>query len=276
MARFLDTIPTFDAMARRAFLESPYIRERLWEESYEQAYPEVFEALYSLAPRGNGRNAMVRELSSVRERAAIAAPVMASLINELEPTVAEALGVGTATSPRHVLMVGSMSASAVVGRLGDEVTLFHCLEWFSTAEGARVMVAHEDAHAWHALALGRPLPEDAAWTAFYEGVAIEASRRAVSGRPEDDYFWYGHEEFGEWLPWCRANRDLLMDRFRDSLDEPGAADTFFGAGLVEGRWRTGFFLADVLVAGLGRGLPELVAMTESEGRAAIREALSAA
>lgn len=276
MARVLDTIPTFEAFARKAFLESPYIRESLWEEHYEQAYPAVFEAFYSVVPPGDGRTALARELSAVRKRAKTAAPIMESLINEVEPTVAEALGVAPATWPRHVLMVGSMAASAVVGRVDDEVALFHCLEWFHTTEGARVMVAHEDAHALHAIALDEPLAEDAAWTAFYEGVAIEASRIAVSGRAEEDYFWYGHDEFGEWLPWCRAHRDLLIERFRDSLEEPGAADTFFGAGLVEGQWRTGFFLADMLVNGLGLPLPELAAMSESEGRAAIREALGRA
>ncbi|MDQ6837570.1 MAG: hypothetical protein M3137_04310 [Actinomycetota bacterium] len=273
MARLLDTSPTFEAFARKAFLESPIVREQLWEEDYEQVHPEVFEGFYAKAPSGDGRQTLVRELSQVRKLAAIAAPITAELINDVEPVVADLLGVTGGPLPRHVLMVGSMSASAVVGRLEGEVALFHCLEWFSTAEGARVLIAHEDAHALHEIALVEPAPTDAAWTAFYEGLAIQTSRAAVVGRSEEDYFWYGYAGFEQWLPWCRDNRELLMERFSHALDDPEAAETFFGAGLVEGHWRTGFFLADALVGGLGATLAELVAMSPAEGRAAIRDVL---
>ncbi|MDQ6781853.1 MAG: hypothetical protein M3063_00065 [Actinomycetota bacterium] len=273
MPHVLDTTPTFEAFARKAFLESPFLRPQLWDDNYEKHYPEVFEAFHAVAPSTDGRNALVQDLSRVRKLAATAAPIMTAIINEMEPTVADILGVTGSAPPRHVLLVGSLSTSAVVGRLEGEVALFHCLEWFSTAEGARVLVAHEDAHALHEIALGQPAPSDAAWMAFYEGLAIQASKAAVGGRDEEDYFWYGYEGFGEWLPWCREHHELLRERFRASIDDSETSETFFGSGLIEGQWRTGFFLADALVGGLGLALPDLVAMTPAEGRAAIRDSL---
>jgi hypothetical protein len=247
----------------------------LWEEGYEAAHPEVFAAFYAVAPERAGRSALARDLSRVREVARAAAPVMAQLITEVEPDVAVALGMEGAALPRHVLMVGPMSTNVVVGSIDGETTLFHCLEWFHEGEGARVLVAHEDSHAFHRAQLDGPVPADAAWTAFYEGLAAQVSRTVVPGRPEDDYFWYGHEGFSEWLPWCQKHRDDLIERFRVGLDDPETGEAFFGSGLVDGRWRVGFYLADDLVGRLGRSLPELVSMTADEGRDAIRQALNA-
>ena len=275
MARILDISSDFDAFARQAFLESPVLREGLWRERYEGAHPEVFEAFYAEQESTEGRVALVRELSKVRRRVGEAAPVMRQLIEELDPAVQKALGLPREPSPRHVLLVGPYSTNAVVGRLGGEVALFHCLEWFNSPEGARVLVAHEDVHAWHEVALGEAPPDDVAWTTFYEGVAIQASRQLVPGRDEYDYFWYGHAGFEEWLPWCGEHADELLRRLREALDDPGATETFFGAGLVDGRWRVGYFLADVVVTGLGRSLPELVAMSVAEGREVVRNALPA-
>lgn len=275
MAQILDTIPSFDAFAGKAFLQSPYAREQLWEEHYEAAHREVFDAFYAEEPATSGRSALVLDLSKVRVVANQAAPVMTQLISETEPAVAEALGMAGVAGPRHVLLVGPMSASAVVGRLEGQVALFHCLEWFNSTEGARILIAHEDAHAFHQIRMGEPTPTDLAATAFYEGLAIQVSRAVVSGRPEDDYFWYGHDGFADWLPWCRDQRRELEKRFKASLDDPDASETFFGSGLVEGRWRVGFYVADYLVGQLGAPLSDLVSMTPDEGRAAIREALEA-
>lgn len=273
MTQILDTIPTFDAFAGKAFLKSPYAREQLWEQLYEGAHRDVFDAFYAAEPGTEGRNALVLDLSKLRVVVNEAAPVMTQLIGEVEPAVAEALGMTGAPRPGHVLLVGPMSASAVVGRLDGRVTLFHCLEWFNSAEGARVLIAHEDAHAFHQMQLGKDNPTDVAWTAFYEGLASHVSRVAVPGRPDDDYFWYGHEGFADWLPWCRDHLDVLEERLRAALDDPKATEAFFGSGFVEGRWRVGYFLADSLVTRLDRPLAELANMNPEEGRSAIREVL---
>lgn len=273
MARIIDTAPTFDSFARSAFLESPLVRERLWEERYEGEYPEVFRAFYAGSGSTAGRANLVRDLSTVRARVRDAAPVENRLIEELEPAIHVALGLPADPAPQHVLVVGSFSVDADVGRLGDDVALFHCLEWFHGEEGMRVLVAHETSHAWHEIALDVVPPEDdAAWLAFYEGMAVIASRTVVPGRPPEQYFWYGHEGFADWLPWCEEHRDELLGRFASDLDDPGAVETWFGAGLVDGRWRVGYYLADELVSSLGRPLPELVAMTVEEAQAAIRAA----
>ncbi|MDP9006421.1 MAG: hypothetical protein M3N15_05840 [Actinomycetota bacterium] len=275
MARIIDTAPTFDAFARSAFLESPLIRERLWEERYEGEHREVFDAFYAGSGNPEGRANLVRDLSTVRTRVRDAAPVERRLIEEVEPAVQAALGLPPDPAPQHVLVVGSFSVDADVGRLGDDVVLFHCLEWFHGEEGMRVMVAHETTHAWHEIALGAVPPEDdPAWMAFYEGVAILASRQVLPNRPAEQYFWYGHGGFGDWVPWCEEHRDELLGRFAADLDDPAAVETWFGGGLVEGRWRVGYYVAEVLVAGLGRPLPELVTMSVGDARAAIRDALS--
>ncbi len=274
MTDIVDTSPAFDAFARAAFLESPAMRERLWVERYEAAHPEVFAAYYDGHGTTEGRASVVRDLSTVRTRVREAVPAERRLIEEVEPAVQEALGLPATPAPRHVLLVGSFSTDADVGRLGGEVTLFHCLEWFHDEKGMRLLIAHEDTHAWHEISLGAAPPEDdAAWLAFYEGTAITATRAVVPGRPEEEYFWYGHGGFAEWLPWCEEHRGDLLARFAADLDDPAAVETWFGAGLVDNRWRVGYYVADQLVRQLDRPLPELVRMSVEQARAAIRDAL---
>jgi len=277
MARILDTTPAFEDYARTAFLDPPVLRESQWRERYEAAHPEVFAAFYADQPDQSGRAALVRELSRIRQLAREASPVVARIIEEVEPVVAGALGLPVPPEPRHVLMIGSHATNALVGRLEGEVALFHCLEWFYSEEGTRVLVAHEDAHALHELALGtRPPGDDAAWLAFAEGLAVAASRLAVPGRPEADYFWYGYGGFDDWLPWCRERRDELVARFLGECDDPAAAEQWFGGGLVEGTWRVGYFVADELVRALGRPPSELAGLDVEAARAAVREAGAAA
>lgn len=277
MARLTDTIPAFEAYARKAGVESPLKRELRWWDEYRAAHPEVFAAFDAAFPSAGGLAAVVKELSRVRTRVEEAAPVVRRIVEEVDALTGEALGLPPEPAPVHVLMVGTFATNAAVGRLGDDMAVFHCLEWFQTPTGARALVAHEGAHAWHRIGMGRhDLPEDdLAWLTFSEGLAIQASRAVVPDLPEIDYFWYGHPEVEDWLPWCRANHDELLKHFRVSLAIAEATETFFGGGLVDGKWRVGFYVADALVAGLGRSLPELAAMSVDEGRAAIQAALGA-
>jgi hypothetical protein len=277
MARILDTTPTFETYARKVGLESPAIRRHGWREAYEGPHREVFDAFYAREPSRDGLNALVTDLSGVRKRVPAAATAVAAIVDEIEPLVRQALGVPEDPAPLHVLMVGPVSTNALVGRLGDDVALFHCLEWYQSPEGWSVLVAHEDTHAWHQLAIGAPGPEDdMAWMAFAEGLAVQVSRQVAPGRPDEDYFWYGFPGFTDWLSWCKSQRQELLERFRSSLDDPKAVDTFFGAGMVDSRLRVGYFLADSIVAGLGRPLDELVRLSVEEGRSAVRDALSTA
>ncbi|MDQ4133631.1 MAG: hypothetical protein M3179_10605 [Actinomycetota bacterium] len=284
MARIVDTVPEFEAFAKSAGLEIPIRREMLWKDRYQKAHREVFEAFFAAAGPPEGIPAMMRELSRVRERVAEAAPIMRAHIDDVDPRLADVLGRPAEPAPVHVLMVGTFATNAVVGRLGDDVAVFHCLEWFQSVEGSKVLVAHEGAHAWHRIALAEagtggegtaedPPEEDVDWLAFSEGFAIAASRAAVPDRPEVDYFWYGHPEVEDWLPWCRDRREEIIDLFRSSLDDPKAFDTFFGAGFVQGKWRVGYFVADELVKGLGLSLQEMATTSVADGKAAIRRAL---
>lgn len=275
MARILDILPSFEEYARKTFIDSPFVRESRWRELYEGANPEVFAAFYADQEERAGLSAVVRELTIVRDRATAGGPVLHRVIEEVEPAVRDALGLAPTPDPLHVLMVGPYSINVLVGPMGDDVAVFHCLEWFQSEEGSRVLVAHEDAHAWHRIVLGGAPPgDDAAWTAFSEGLATLVSRQVVPGRDEEDYFWFGHEGFEDWLPWCTEHRSELLARFRDELDDPATSDNFFGSGLVEKRWRVGYYLADLLVASLERPLPELVVLSVDEARTAIREVLA--
>ncbi len=271
-------MPAFETFARKAGVEGPFRREMLWQD-YRAAHPDVFAGLENAVPGfDRGVPAMVRELSRIRVRAKEAAPEMRAIIDEMDPKLADVLGVPTDPSPLHVLMVGAFTANSAVGRIGDDVAVFHCVEWFQSPDGARALVAHETAHAWHQLALRRaeqaaPNDEDLAWTVFTEGLATQASRAAAPNLPEDYYFWYGHPEMEDWVPWCAEHAGELRGYLRDAIDDPGAVETFFGAGLVEGRWRVGYYLADRLVAGLGPTLPELVTLSVSDARSAVHDAL---
>jgi hypothetical protein len=279
ITRIRDTIPAFEAFARKAGLESPLRRELLWKEHYQAANTDVFQAFEdATGGPGGGLAAMVRELSEVRKRVKEAAPLMTSMIEEIDPTLPGLLGMAAEPSPVHVLMVGSFTTNSAVGRLGDDVAVFHCLEWFQSPEGTRVLVAHEGSHGWHQIALEEagqsPPDDDMAWMIFTEGLATQVSRAAVPGAPEIDYFWYGHPEAQDWLPWCQQHAGELRKHVRAALDIPEALETFFGGGLVDGKWRVGYYLADQVVAGLGRSLPELAAMSVDDARAAVRDALS--
>ncbi|MGH9148866.1 MAG: hypothetical protein ACRD0F_00810 [Acidimicrobiales bacterium] len=277
MARIVDTIPSFEDFARRAFLESPVLREQMWRTVYERANPEVFAA-FREGDDGAGRTpeALVRELSKVRARVTEAAPIVREVINQVEPAVVAALGLPPEPAPAHALLVGTMTTNAKVGRLGGEVALFHCLEWFQSRESAEVSIAHEAAHAWHQVALGTEPPgdDDLAWTTFSEGLAVQVSRAVVPGRNEYDYFWYGYPGFEDWVDWCESHRTELVAQMAAALDEPGGADAFFGPGLTEGRWRTGYYVADLVVAGLKTPLADLARLGVDAARGLVRAALS--
>lgn len=277
MPAIRDTTDVFETYARSVFLESPVIREQRWDREYEPALADVFEAYYARLPERAGRAALVRELSLVRERVPAAVTAVIKAIETVEPKVRELLGAPEGSEPLHVLMVGPYGTNAIVGRMGSAVTIFHCLEWFHPMQATKVLVAHEDAHAWHEILLGDPSPEDDPLAmAFSEGLAIQASRGAVPGQPESDYFWYGHDGFETWLPWCHENQDDLRSRFREDIigaSGGDAAERWFGSGLVDGHWRAGYFVADRLVTDLDRPLEELAAMTIAEGADAIRSLL---
>jgi len=274
MARLLDTIPAFDTFARKVALQTPLQREAKWRELYESQFPEVFEVFDAAYGSPEGRTALARELSSVRERVVEAAPVVRTHIEQIDPSLAAALEIPLEPSPLHVLLVGSFMTNAAVARVGDDVAVFHCLEWFQSAEGSRVLAAHESTHAWCELGTGEVFPEDdAAALAFAEGVAIEASRQVVPGLADQEYFWYGHPDVDDWLPWCQEHRDQLVDAFASGLDAPETVEAFFGGGFVETKWRVGYFVADEVVRHLGMPLPELAHMTVAEGQAAVRAAL---
>jgi hypothetical protein len=254
-------------------------RELLWRNVYQAANTDVFKA-FDEATGGveGGMAAMVRELSDVRKRVREAAPLMSGMIEEIDPRLAELLGLAPDDAPVHVLMVGTFTTNSAIGALGDDVAVFHCLEWFQSPEGTRVLVAHEGSHGWHRIALERkgetPPEDDMAWMIFSEGLATQVSRAAVPDAPEIDYFWYGHPEAQDWLPWCQQHVAELRKHVRAALDIPEALETFFGGGLVDGKWRVGYYLADQVVAGLGKSLRELAAMSVDEARAAIRSALT--
>lgn len=275
MALIRNTIPDFQRFASRALSEDEGTRQRLWDELYRAVNPDVFATFFAGHGSRDGIPALARRLRGVRGRVQEAVSVLPQIIEEVEPQVRRTLMMDEAPEPLHVLMVGSFSANAFVDRLSDDVAVFHCLEWFAGAEPTRVLVAHEDTHAWHEIALGPTPDRDSSWTAFSEGLAIAVSRAVVPGRPEDEYFWYGIAGFEDWLPWCREHHDLLRQRFREHLDDDWALEAFFGGGLIEDRWRVGFFLADELVRELDLPLPELVSMSVEEGRQAIRSTLGA-
>jgi hypothetical protein len=269
----LDTIPAFQRFAGAALHDHDADTEQLWETRYRTEHREVFDAFFAAHGDRDGLPAVLGQLRGIRQRVQAGAAAVPALIDRIEPAVAETLGASGEDEPVHVLLVGTFSANAFVAPLGDDLAVFHCLEWFADPGPAGVLVAHEDAHAWHQRRVGDGGEPDLAWEAFREGLAVRVSRAVVPDRPEDEYFWYGLEGFEDWLPWCRAHRGELLDDFRARLDDPDAVETFFGGGFVREHWRTGFFVADRLLAGLDASLSELAGLRPDEGRQAIRDAL---
>jgi hypothetical protein len=275
VARTIDTAPAFEAFAGAAALESPFAREQLWRDQYEASHPEVFAAFYTGAASPRRPLAQVRQLARVRQQARDGALALGPVIDEVDETVRTLLDLPPEPAPTHVLLVGGGSVNASVGRLADDVAVFHCLEWFRSADDWRVLAAHETTHAWHEIALKVSPPEDdLAWITFSEGLAVRASLEAVPGRPECDYFWYGHAGFDGWMAWCHAHRDELRSNMRDHLDDPFAASALFGPERYNGHSRTGYFVAAELLAATGRSLSDLVRLGVDEASDLIRSALT--
>jgi hypothetical protein len=273
-ARIIDTAPAFEAFASRAALESPFVRQQLWRDQYEAAHRDVFAAFYAGDASPRHPLAQVRELARVRQQARDGAAALGTVIEEVNEAVGVLLELPPEPAPTHVLLVGGGSVNASVGRLGGAVAVFHCLEWFRSAEDWRVLAAHETAHAWHEIALGvSPPADDLAWITFSEGLAVRASQEAVPGRPTCDYFWYGHPGFDAWLTWCRDHREQLCDHLRDHVDDVSAASALFGSEQYEGHRRTGYFIAGELLTATGRPLRDLVHLSVTEASDLIRSAL---
>lgn len=273
MARILNTIPDFQRFAGDALDDDAVTRQQRWKREYRDVHPEVFEAFFAGHGDPSGVPATLGRLLGLRQRAQSAASTLPGLIERIEPQVSEVLGTADEAEPLHVLLVGTFSTNAFVAPLGDDLAVFHCVEWFTDPEPAGVLVAHEDAHAWHRHRVTAPEAPDLAWEALYEGLAVAASRTAVPDRPDDDYFWYGLAGFEDWLPWCREHRDLLLEEFRDRLDDPDAVEAFFGAGFVHEHWRTGLFVADLVIEALDTPLDELVGLDAEAGRQAVIDAV---
>lgn len=274
MTRIIDTAPAFEAFAKSAALESPFERERLWRDRYEAAHPDVFAAFYGGGASPRHPLAQVRELSRVRRQARDGAAALGPVIDEVADTVRVVLDLPPEPAPIHVLLVSGGSVNAAVGRLGGDIAVFHCLEWYRSAEDWRVLAAHETAHAWHEITLGASAPaNDLAWTTFSEGLAVRASQEAVPGRPPCDYFWYGHPGFDDWLTWCVEHRSQLRAHLRDRLGDRSAADALYGSDQHERRSRTGYFIAGELLNATGRPLAELVRLSVPEASDLVRSAL---
>ena len=270
MIRLIDTSPAFEEFAAAVALESPLTREQMWGEKYEAASPEIFEA-FGTRSASRRPPSMLRELARVRNQARAGAAALNQVLEGVETAVRTVLDLPPEPAPIHVLLVGDGSVNATVGRLGGEVAVFHCLEWFRTPAGASVLAAHEDTHAWHEIMLGVSPPEnDLAWVTFSEGLATVVSKAAVPGQSDADYFWYGHPGFDGWMSWCQENRERLRAAVVDRLDDDSATETFFGAGDVDGRPRVGYFVAADLVTSLGRPLPELLRLSVDEAKAVMR------
>ncbi len=273
MPRILDTTPAFQRFAGAAVDADEITRQQQWTQRYQAAHPEVFEAFFAADGDRSSLATMLRQLRGVRLRTQAGAANLPDLITAIEPAVVEALGAHGHPEPLHVLLVGSFSANAFVAPLGDDLAVFHCLEWFTDPGAAGALVAHEAAHAWHRRRAGTRAEPDLAWEALREGIAVHPSRPAVPDLSDHDYFWYGLGSFEDWLPWCRENRELLLDDFRRGLDDPDAVEAFFGGGFVRDRWRTGFFVADVIVTELDLPLTELAGLAPEHASRAVRQIL---
>jgi len=122
VARLLDTIPSFLAYAKRAAPEAPWLRENLWKEQYHSAHPKVFKA-YAVHQGEPAPRHLSHRLYTVRQTVERAAALWPAILEEAEPRVRKLLEAEEVVSPLHVLMVGTFTTNAFVGRLGSEAAV---------------------------------------------------------------------------------------------------------------------------------------------------------
>lgn len=208
--RVSSTVPGYVALA-----EVPDSRrETAWTETYEAAYPEIFQTYHSAWGR--------------HERCLAAAadvPRLAPQMAELEARARDLIDLSERSFRADglldddldiVLLVGGRTSNGWVTELGDTVSLFLALEFLGEPPYDGVLVSHEAFHVAHSRHGAATWPEDCAASLFQEGIAVAISREIHPGLEESAYLWFD-DAHTEWVAACEGAEAAIVRRAQEQL-----------------------------------------------------------
>ena len=182
--RVTTTVPGYVALAG---VPEPD-REAAWTDTYEAAYPEIFETYHSAWGRHERCLAAAADVTAL----ALRIPALEGRVRELiELSERSFRADGLLTDDLDVvLLVGGHTSNGWVTELGDTVTLFLALEFLGEPPYDGVLVSHESFHIAHARHGADTWPEDCAGSLFQEGFAVAISREIHPGLDDSAYLWF--------------------------------------------------------------------------------------
>lgn len=243
--RVTTTVPGYVALAG---VPEPD-REAAWTDTYEAAYPEIFETYHSAWGRHERCLAAAADVTAL----ALRIPALEGRVRELiELSERSFRADGLLTDDLDVvLLVGGHTSNGWVTELGDTVTLFLALEFLGEPPYDGVLVSHESFHIAHARHGADTWPEDCAGSLFQEGFAVAISREIHPGLDDSAYLWFDDAN-DEWVAACASAEPAIARRALEQLDAPYedlGARALFTVQDDERELppRAGYWLGDLLV-----------------------------
>lgn len=217
-ARLTDISGDFLAFWDRAQGRTPDEQKRLWQELYEEPHREIFDIYFGqFGNRASLDRALARypgTVETIRQaREGLAERIDASL------TRCAALFEEPSAEFDYVTMVGVFNSNGWAIPFRGRPASFLALEWFSEPIYLDILIAHEAAHAFHALAGQRNLEEKQMGQAlFNEGLATLASELLCPGLRPPAYLWFA-ADWGDWVQTCTEKRSALAGQFLSLLEQ---------------------------------------------------------
>ena len=199
-----DLVPAFLEFWAKAVQESPERQVELWDE-YAAAHPDVLND----AARNGITVDPAEVLSGYRGREDLIranASLATGWITSAFELVAPALAAADADVPA-VAMVGLGTSNGWVSEVDGRYTLFLAVEQIGDIDGARILAAHELAHALQLPLPEQPWPEDGTLgeTVYAEGFATALTIELLPQYGLAEHLWFG-TGYENWL--AEAERAL--------------------------------------------------------------------
>jgi hypothetical protein len=274
--RVHNLVPDFLAFWEAAQNSSLEEQKRLWLELYENPHRAFFDIYYSLW----GSPARL-------DRALAQFPAIISSVQKADPE--RSIKEGVATCARllqmpepdfeYIAMVALFTSNGWATTYQGRTVSFLALEYFTEQRYFDVLVTHEAAHSFHALARKGDWSEEyqIGQALFEEGLATTVSAVACPNLTELEYLWFG-PGYEAWLTECQRRSDELLTSLRATID---CADVttygrfFMGPGETFPA-RSGYLVGYRLVRQLNRqySVAEMVRWSREEAVARVTEALA--
>lgn len=276
MTHLVSTVPAWLELTTIADADD---RAVAWTDTYEAAFPSVFETYYGAW--GDPTR---------RDRAAADAPGLVSQVRAAEARAVEllaraegdfrALDLLPVEDELHVvLLVGGHSSNGWVVEVDGHPTLFLALEFLGLPPFDDLLVVHELAHVaqWHLSPATRARTYPTSLATVVEGAATATTRVLRPGLTESAYLWMD-EEHAAWVDTCRTRARPIATALVEHLDAPDDAEAV--APLLRNRTdgvipaRAAYWVGDQVARELldeGRDVRDLLAL----GPGTARERVSA-